>query len=954
MLLVHLATASRKKIARAHAFDLLWPDDFYDAGRLRLRQEISRLRSSLGPLAKIVCSDTDFIWLDTSSIEIDLDEFLNSNRKARVEANPALRENLLRRAVDLAVEPFLDGFGDEWVQAERARIEEVLYTALIDLCMRLTERREHAGALELAHRAHRLRPDREAPLTISEAVLFQLDESLHNARQDRAVVSVPEVSSARFHLTAPEEAIYGRENELKLATARLDPSNPNCRLLMLSGPGGIGKTRLLQELALQLKPVYSNRVAFVDLTDVEDPNLVPIIILRSIEADAIAVREPLKHLAQVLPNEPTLLLLDNLEQIPGLGPVLRDLLQSKPNLRIAASSRTVLNIAGESRLMIGPLALPDPTTDLALVPLYPAVRVFTEAAAFSGVTLPTDSSSWVSIASIVRRLDGVPLALQLAAARTRAIGLQELDERLQFSHDLLTSRREDAPERHRSMSRVVESSFEALPKDLQGFLTALAVFRGGWTLQSAAEVGQITDPLDAMESLLDASLIHVAQESRRIRFRMLEVIRQFLRERTPNETWAPIQERHAAWMQRLAKAAAVEYAGESTAKYFEELELEGDNLREALRHSLESDPSLALEFGANVAFFWRYRTNGFEGKAFYRDLFAQHGNLPSTELTARAAYGQAIVLQLSGGDGDTPQLQETVDLCLQFGLKAQAATVCACIAAWNQYNIDYESVDRELVRARSLLDDSADPSARAFVESIQGMCAHYQGRAEEAVELLQSAVRTFDAAGEVYYRCRIRQLFVLAALEAGEIELAASVNEGLMDAVVAAGLRALAPLIHHGQACLEFKRGNYQAAIPLFEASLVGWRERKLSFQIGDEINHLGRVAFAMGDLTEARARFIDAAQIWFEIGRPVAASTALVGLAGVELQEQNFETAARLFGVSKGEIDASGARLIRSESNYMVEIERQVRKSGQDHENAAAGSDLQEVMKNLLSASTE
>gem|GEM_PF-1370745 len=946
LLLARVALSPRKEIARSEAADALWPEDFYDATRLRLRQELTRLRKALGPAADIVSTDTEWIRLDTSLLEIDTHEFEEAARLASKELDAGRREKHLRRVLEIGAAPLLEGGNEPWIMAERVRLRNVLYVCMVELSKLLHARLEDVEALAFAKKATHILPVHEsAYLTAMEILVGQakreeargLFKGLQRAIQetggrlseraeraakrilepDRSEKSTSESPAIRFRTPHPAESIFGRETELTEIVERMRPVEGGARLATLLGPGGIGKTRLLLESAIRLKDDYEGRVSFVDLSEVDDIHLVSIAILGELRADVVPTEDPVGRLVEALPDAPVLLALDNLEQFGATARgFVRELLEARPGLRILSTSRAALNLACEYRLPIGPLQVPEEAASPEEAAQSPAMRFFLEAVGRNGH--PVADKDLASVRSIVRRLEGVPLAIQLAAARLRTLAPGELEAQLQTNDDVLEVKRADVPARHQSIRNAVKGSFDSLEPDLRQTLAELSVFRGGWTLESARQVCGIDDPLTTMEALLDASLIYVAQEGRRMRFRMLEAIRTHARTRLDVDETLDLRRNHTEWVVRFCESVAREYMTSEELGLFDDVDTELDNVREALRFALDHDADMAFRLGASLAFFWRYRSNGFEAGRFYDELFSLYGDLPVTEASGKAAYGAALVVPLCARYDEMEVYEKARQLCSEAGLRSDEAKVTSLLAVGAQNRLLYADVDRLLAEAWLLLEGNEDRRDHAYVATMAGYCLCYQGRPEEALPMLREAVEEFSRAGESFYQCRARQLLGLAALELDRLDVARWALDGLLEIVVGARFLPMTTHTLGSVGRLALAEGRYEEAIRLFESSKTEWEARHIRYKIAEMRHWLGKVYVQQGDLDVAERYFRAAASLWLAAGTPVASGMAFAELAGILWARGEREDAARLFAVAEREVRSRGARVLRSEDMFL------------------------------------
>ena len=403
---------------------------------------------------------------------------------------------------------------------------------------------------------------------------------------------------------------------MRLAAVRALLNTTGVRLLTLLGPGGVGKTRLSLEIAATVRDSYADGAAFVDLAPIRDHRLVPATMARVLGVRESGGRSAWELVLMHLRSRRVLLVLDNFEHLLGAAPLLTELLGACPDLALLVTSRTALRVRGEHRMAIGPLATPTadeqpPTPEVAA---YPAVRLFVDRVREVTPEFSLDDSNVAAVAEICRRLDGIPLALELAAARTQLLPPAALLQRLDHRLNLLSSGPVDLPERQRTLRNTLAWSYDLLDPTDRALFRRLAVFAGGWTLEAAEAVCAdadlpAADVLHRLGALIDSSLVQVRrldEAGAEPRFGMHEIVREYALERLQeaNEEEA-IRGRHLAFCLGQAEAAKTELDGPYQALWLDRLERDHDNLRAALSWSAQgAEPLLGLRLATALLFFW--------------------------------------------------------------------------------------------------------------------------------------------------------------------------------------------------------------------------------------------------------------------------------------------------------------------------------------------------------------
>jgi predicted ATPase/transcriptional regulator with XRE-family HTH domain len=472
----------------------------------------------------------------------------------------------------------------------------------------------------------------------------------------------------RTNLPAQLTQLIGREREVAQLCALL--RRRDVRLATLSGPGGIGKTCLALQVAAELLDDFADGVVFVDLAPISDPALVVGTIAEALGLKEAAGQPLIETLKRHLRARELLLLLDNFEQVVDAAPVLAELLKAAHALKLLVTSRTILHLSGEYEFIVPSLTLPDShhLPPLDQLSQYAAVALFIERARAVKADFQLTTANAPAVAEICRHLDGLPLAIELAAARIKLFAPEELLVRLHQRLPLLTGGPRDMPARQQTLRATIDWSYQLLNHAEQTLFTRLAVFVGGWTLHAVEAVCSPAGDLgiaivDGLQSLLDHSqLRQVAAPDGAPRFRRLETIREYALERlAASGEEVALRQRHAEYFLTLAERAEPELRGVEQATWLARLEVDYDNLRAALGWAARRDDvELGARLGAALWRFWMARGLWSEGWAHLAELLPETpaDALPRTAVWAKVLQGRAVLAFYLGDHATASQLFE--------------------------------------------------------------------------------------------------------------------------------------------------------------------------------------------------------------------------------------------------------------------------------------------------------
>lgn len=823
---------------------------------------------------------------------------------------------------------------EPWGETGPIRVRMALHTGTADLHAGEHKAGEYMSGLTLSHTARLLSVAHGGQILVSNATqelvrndlpsLVELRNlGLHRLRDLTRAEHIYQVVAQRLpdrfpalrslevvpnNLPRQLTTFIGREREIAEAKRLLAETH----LLTITGPGGSGKTRLSLEIGARLLSEYPDGVWLVEFAHLADPARVPQVLATALSVREEADRPLLVTLVDHLRPKRVLLLLDNCEHLIDACAGLADtLLRGCPEVKILPSSREALGLTGEVVFRVPPLSLPDSRIVPALERLaeYEAVRLFVDRAIAVKPDFTLTDDTAAAVVQICRRLDGIPLAIELAAARVRTLSVQQITAHLDERFRLLTGGSRTALPRHQTLRGLIDWSYGLLSEAERELFRRVSVFVGGWTLEASVAVcaGVDVDRYDIVEllgRLVDKSLCLIDGEGSDPRYRLLETIRQYGFEKLAETSEGQVvRARHRDFYLGFAEDAEPRLQGPEQVAWLQRLEADHDNLRAALRWSLDCDETeAALRLGSALSLFWD--THGYvrEGREWLDELLAHARERPTSTVTARRALGKvldaasrtrarwsefpqatefltqglAVWRELGDKRGIAEALNNLAVGATQSGDRVRARVLVAESLALFRELSDKRGTAHALNNLAEILRSDGDlPGARALFEESVPLF--------EAIEERRGLSHALDNLGGI----------LTAQGDYGPAEALYSRSRRLAEELgdnhaVATALRSLGGVAHH--------RGDHERARSFYEDSVARFREMGDGFCLAKSLIGYALTSHEMGDHEQARVLGDQGLALLREAGAKGELAPRLGQLGAAALAHGDVARAARFF----------------------------------------------------------
>ncbi len=690
------------------------------------------------------------------------------------------------------------------------------------------------------------------------------------------------VSTATNNLPAQLTSFIGRERELRDAKEKLSPSpagrgvrGEGARLLTLIGPGGTGKTRLSLQLGAEVLPNFADGVWFIELAPLADPTL----ILQTV-ASVLGVRAQMgMGLANIVMDflraRNLLLIFDNCEHLVEACAQLADeFLRNAPNIKIIASSREALGIGGETIYRVPSLSLPNQAqASREALAGFESIQLFVERARAANPKFDLTEKNASSVAQICRRLDGIPLALELAAARVSVFSAEQIATRLDDRFKLLTGGSRTALPRQQTLRALIDWSYDMLSDEERALLRRLSVFAGGWTFEGAEYVCPKNDVLDLLSQLVNKSLVIVDEEGETTRYRLLETIRQYTRDKLL-DTGESVEARniHAEYFLKFCETAEPHLLKAKSARWVNLLEAEYDNIRASLEWLMENNIDVALRIISSLQFFWNRRGYEGEGRAWCETAIAKLESLPPVGGEAVLRHKKSIghvynvmgAMATSQGDNDFAAKisEKCAVLAREIGdndllLRSLVYTASGRIVTGNIENPD-DLIKEVLEVSKGVADNFSKGMAHGLVADL----LMFSGKDDELINEHLTKSKNFAIQGDVQWGYAMMMLGVgMVAKYRGKFDTSRESLASSLPLFHEMGDMHRVSMIKSEYAHMDRYEGQIEKAENAYRETIIEWQKLGHRAAVANQLECLAFIA-KMREQPERAAKLLGAAEI--------------------------------------------------------------------------------------------
>ena len=819
----------------------------------------------------------------------------------------------------------------EWLRKQR-RALDLSRQQLADQagCAEITLRRIEGGTLK---------PSKELAAILLEKVGIpqdNLDQWVRFAR-GQAELPVAETSSKpnqpKTNLPAQLTSFIGREKELADVSSLLEKH----RLVTLIGSGGVGKTRLSHKVGEGQSTHFSDGTWLMELAPLDNPQLIPQTLAVTLGVPASAVQPVNETLLNFLRTKNTLLIFDNCEHLLDACAQLADmLLKHCPNLKILATSREALGIMGEAMYLVPTLALPDTDKLLHAFRDVGSMRLFEERAQLVQMDFSLTMENASFIAQICLRLDGIPLALELAAVQVNQLSVKEIASQLNDTFHILAGGSRTALPRQQTIRASIDWSWNLLTNDERALLRRLSVFAGGWTFDAAQAVCG-GDALTLINLLVRKSLVVVSQASGgEKRYHFHEVIRQYAREKLVEAGEdESIHQHHANYFISLAEKADAKFHGAEEMLWLVCLDAELANLRAALEFTLEHDKDNAVRLSGALGWFWYRRGLLAEGRGWYEKILAgREPDMFSAENLIKAFYGAGLIAHYQGDYAHArTMLTQSLTLAQKQEDPSGIAHAIILLGSGYVWQGDFATTDKYALESIDLFRASGEVWGQAFALNVLGFSALMRGDFAKAYSCFEESVKLARNAGDKYIMSMPLSNFGIMAYQQGDLERGKELLEESLDiglevqdpTVITWSMASLGHIARH--------QGDFARATELYETVLEDCRITGFMTGTSEMLHALGVVAVKTGEYQKARSLLQEGLGLFQSQGDVRSVVFCLNSFAALAGATSNWRLAVKLLGFVDSQMRGMGMSMAPIDKEAFDQVVHDARHAMRDSE---------------------
>jgi predicted ATPase/DNA-binding SARP family transcriptional activator len=902
---------------------MFWPDTTEEKARAYLRHELWRIRKALSPQSKVnylTADDINISFNSTAEHWVDVNALENLSETASIEE--------LTDALSVSQGDFLPGFYDEWIVMEREHLRSI-YEQKMAWLLELLESQKRWPEIfewaecwislgqgpEAAYRylmiAHDALGDRAKVASTYERCKQALRElDLEPSEQTRALAFK---RTSKLNIPIPLTSFIGREKELKEVLDLFSKS----RLITLTGSGGVGKTRLAIQVVADVLDRFPDGVWFLDLAPVSDPALVPNTL-----ANLLGLREPgdtklsiTDLLINYFRSRAALVIFDNCEHlIESCAQLVNSLLTSCENLSILATSREALRVSGEIPYRVPSLLLPsdfrsaNEQRDFGSLAQYESVQLFVERASTLSGDFKLTSQNAAAIVQICQRLDGIPLAIELAVARVNALTVEQISKRLDDRFNLLRSGLRTAMPRHQTLRATIEWSYDLLSEKECILFRRLAAFMGGWTPEAAEEVCsgseiESSDVLDLLSQLANKSLVLVeTSDEGEARYRFLETIRQYAHEKLLEAGGGEeIRDKHLLYFVKLVEQAGPELYRSNQVFWLNKLDDELENFRLALEWALATDVESGLYLIVSARFFWEARGDFREVGDWLAQFLEHHRAADSLRAQALVIYAYVLADR-----GVFAEAQRIANQSLEIS-RAISDKQAEALSLWGLgMSIGAQGDARQgilfIEQSQALYESLGDKLGQAI--ALEWLSIDRNDRERGKAYIVES-LRLYRELGHLSGIAMCLMDLAALMIDTGDFSSVKPLLEESRMMYRQLGNQAMETWILFLYGRLAFWQGDYQRANTYFEQCITLYEKVGVSWSFWVRIQ-MAYVFLRQGDIVQARETFeISLRQVQSENGLIYA----IEGIASLHVNQRQHERGARLYAWADARRDKIGDR---------------------------------------------